>query len=62
MKTMNPRLVFGDDEFTYFRRGLLKTVETQKRLFNFEQAKREQKKADDCLRYLMNYQPHQQEF
>ena len=62
MKTMNPRLVFGDDEFTFFRLQLLKEVETQKRLFNHKQAKKEQKKADDCLRYLMNYQPHQTEF
>ena len=62
MKIMNPRLCFGDDEFTFFRVNLLKEVETQKRLFNPTQAKREQKKADDCLRYLMNYQPHQREF
>ena len=62
MKRMNPRLMFGDDEFTSFRLGLLKTAETQKRLFNEEQAKKEQRKADECLRYLMNYQPHQQEF
>ena len=34
MKTKNPRLVFGDDEFTFFRLNLLKEVETQKRLFN----------------------------
>jgi len=61
MKTKNPRLVFGDDEFTFFRVNLLKEVETQKRLFNPTQAKREQKKADDCLRYLMNYQPHQRD-
>ena len=62
MKTMNPRLAFGDSEFTSFRLGLLKTVETQKRLFNFKQAQKEQIKADRCLTYLMNYQPHQQEF
>ena len=62
MKTKNPRLVFGDHGFTFFRRGLLKTVETQKRLFNFKQAAKEQKKADLCLHYLMNHQPHQQEF
>ena len=62
MKTKNPRLVFGDDEFTFFRLNLLKEVETQKRLFNQAQAKKEQKKADDCLRYLMNHQPHQLEF
>ena len=62
MKTKNPRLVFGDYEFTDFRLNLLKAVDTQKRMYNFKQAKREQKKADDCLRYLMNYQPHQTEF
>ena len=62
MKTRNPRLDLGDDEFTYFRNLLLKEVEIQKQLFNPTQAKREQKKADDCLRYLMNYQPHQTEF
>tara|TARA_R100000406_G_scaffold84736_1_gene67839 strand:- start:548 stop:739 length:192 start_codon:yes stop_codon:yes gene_type:complete len=61
MKTKNPRLVFGDDEFTFFRVNLLKEVETQKRLFNPTQAKIEQKKADDCLRYLMNYQPHRRD-
>ena len=61
MKTKNPRLVFGDDEFTYFRNLLLDRVEVEKRLFNQTQAKREQKKANDCLRYLMNYQPHQEE-
>ena len=58
----NPRLDLGDDEFTYFRNLLLEEVEIQKRLFNFEQAKKEQIKADRCLTYLMNYQPHQQEF
>ena len=51
MKTKNPRLVFGDDEFTYFRLNLLETNNTK-----------DKKKADDCLRYLMNYQSHQQEF
>ena len=60
MKTKNPRLDLGDDEFTFFRLNLLlKEVEIQKRLFNPTQAKKEQKKADDCLRYLMNHQPHQ---
>ena len=62
MKTKNPRLVFGDDEFTFFRVNLLQEVEDQKRLLNPTQAKREQKKADDCLHYLMNHQPHQLEF
>ena len=62
MKRKNPRLVFGDYEFTDFRLNLLKAVDTQKRLFNEEQAKREQKKADECLRYLMNHQSHQLEF
>ena len=62
IKTKNPRLVFGDDEFTFFRLQLLKEVETQKRLCYPARAKKEQKKADDCLRYLMNYQPHQTEF
>ena len=61
-KTKNPRLVFGDDEFTFFRTQLLKEVKTQTRLFNRARANREQKKADDCLRYLMNHQPHQAEF
>jgi len=61
METKNPRFVFGDDEFTFFRLKLLKEVETQKRLFDPTQAKKEQKKADDCLRYLMNHQPHQKE-
>ena len=58
----NPRLYFGDSDFTDFRVNLLKTVETQKRLFNFEQAEKEQIKADRCLNYLMNYRSHQQEF
>ena len=52
MKRMNPRLVFGDDEFTFFRTKLL----TEGNKTN------DVKKADDCLRYLMNYQPHQQEY
>ena len=60
--TKNPRLVFGDDEFTFFRLELLKAAKTQKRLFYPERANKEQKKADDCLRYLMNHQPHQTEF
>ena len=60
--TKDPRYVFGADEFTFFRVKLLEEVETQKRLFNRTQANREQKKADDCLRYLMNHQPHQTEF
>ena len=60
--TKNPRLYFGDDEFTDFRLNLLKAVDTQKRMFNFKQAQKEQVKADRCLTYLMNYQPHQQEF
>ena len=46
---MNPRLVFGDDEFTFFRTKLL----TEGNKIN------DVKKADDCLRYLMNYQRHQ---
>ena len=58
----NPRLYFGDEEFTDFRLNLLKAVETQTRLSNFKQAKKEKAKADRCLTYLMNYQPHQQEF
>ena len=62
IKTKNPRLVFGDDDFTYFRVLLLEAAKTQKRLFYPARAKREQKKADDCLRYLMNHQPHQTEF
>jgi|5_EtaG_2_1085323.scaffolds.fasta_scaffold03105_2 hypothetical protein len=62
MGTKNPRLVLGDQEFTDFRLNLLKTVETQKRLYNFKQANKEQVKADQCLTYLMNYQSHQQEF
>lgn len=62
MKTKNPRLDLGDDEFTYFRNLLLKEVEIQKRLFNFKQAQKEQVKADRCLNYLMNHQPHQLEF
>ena len=62
MKTKNPRFDLGDEEFTYFRNLLLKEVETQKRMFNFKQAKKEQVKADRCLTYLMNYQPHQTEF
>ena len=52
MKRMNPRLVFGDDEFTFFRNKLL----TEGNKTN------DVRKADDCLRYLMNYQPHQMEF
>jgi len=58
----NPRLYFGDEEFTDFRLNLLKAVETQIRLCNFKQAKKEKVKADRCLTYLMNYQPHQQKF
>jgi len=50
MKTKNPRLLFGDDEFTFFRVNLLETGN-----------KKDIRKADDCLRYLMNYQPHQRE-
>ena len=51
MKTENPRFVFGDDEFTFFRVKLL----TEGNKTN------DVNKANDCLRYLMNYQPHQQE-
>ena len=58
----NPRLYFGDSDFIDFRVNLLKAVDTQKRMFNFKQAQKEQVKADRCLTYLMNHQPHQQEF
>mgnify|MGYP001248859809 CR=1 FL=1 len=51
MKRKNPRLVFGGDEFTFFRLNLLETGNIK-----------DVKKADKCLHYLMNYQPHQLEF
>jgi hypothetical protein len=62
-KTMDPRKLFADDEFTHFRLGLLKEVD---RLSVYKsdrvQKEKELKKADDCLKYLMNYRSHQPEW
>jgi len=63
MKRKDPRTLFADDEFTFFRLNLLKEVD---RLSVYHsdryQKEKELKKADDCLTYLMNYRSHQPEF
>ena len=63
MKAQDPRTLFADDEFTFFRLNLLKEVD---RLSVYHsdryQKEKELKKADDCLTYLMTYRSHQTEW
>ena len=63
MKRQDPRTLFADDEFTFFRLNLLREVD---RLSVYHsdryQKEKELKKADDCLTYLMNHRSHQPEW
>jgi hypothetical protein len=63
MTHINPRTVFGDDDFTFFRLKLLEVVENLSRYrSDAKQREIELKKADQCLTYLMNYRPDQPEW
>ena len=59
---VDPRTLFADDEFTFFRVKLLEEVKKYDKPYTKDLQQKEQIKADNCLTYLMNYRPHQQEF